>query len=65
MVFVTHIQFCTIMSLLKTIMSLLRFLKEYNFMLNKWGNILENDPFYNPNLSLESVDFALAHPPEA
>ena len=27
-----------------------RFYKEKEYMLNKWGDILNNDPFYNPNL---------------
>ena len=31
--------------------------KEYNFMLNKWKNLLIYDPFYNPNLSLMEEDF--------
>jgi hypothetical protein len=29
----------------------------------KWGDILFNDPAYNPNLTLESTDFGLAFPP--
>jgi glycosyltransferase involved in cell wall biosynthesis len=29
----------------------------------RWGAVLDRDPFYNPNLSLESGAFALAWPP--
>ncbi|GGG08246.1 glycosyltransferase family 2 protein [Paenibacillus aceti] len=31
-----------------------RFTKEINYMLSKWPGIIERDPFYNINLSLES-----------
>lgn len=41
-----------------------RFLAEVAFMQRKWGHILEADPFYNPNLSIESnKQFKLAFPP--
>lgn len=40
-----------------------RFVSEINFMKNKWGNKLLTDLHYNPNLTLESEDFALAFPP--
>ncbi len=33
--------------------------------LAKWGQILADDPHYNPNLSLEQEDFSLAWPPRA
>ena len=33
--------------------------KEFNWMKKKWGNILSNDPSYNPNLSLLSEDFSI------
>lgn len=43
-----------------------RFLAEVAFMREKWGAILSEDPFYNPNLSLESnKQFELAFPPRA
>ncbi|MDC0400372.1 hypothetical protein OAN59_11820, partial [Alphaproteobacteria bacterium] len=29
-----------------------RFSKEASFMKNKWSELITNDPFYNPNLSL-------------
>jgi O-antigen biosynthesis protein len=37
-----------------------RFAAEINYMRTKWGRILENDPFYNPNLSLNPEFFELA-----
>jgi O-antigen biosynthesis protein len=41
-----------------------RFLAEVAFMREKWGHVLEADPFYNPNLSIESQkQFKLAFPP--
>jgi GT2 family glycosyltransferase len=36
---------------------------EYDFMRNKWRNVLEWDPFYNPNLAITDEDFSLAQPP--
>lgn len=41
----------------------LRFQKEITYMQQRWGDILPQDPVYNPNLTLESEDFALAWPP--
>ena len=35
-----------------------RFLREVHYMQQKWGNKLEKDPFYSPNLSLISEDFS-------
>ena len=40
-----------------------RFLAEVNYMKLKWGRILQRDPFYNPNLSLDETLFTLAFPP--
>ena len=41
-----------------------RFLAEVAFMQKKWRHVLENDRFYNPNLSIESnKQFTLAFPP--
>ncbi len=41
-----------------------RFLAEVDYMQKKWGHVLEADPFYNPNLSIESNrEFKLAFPP--
>ncbi len=39
-----------------------RFDKEVEFMKQKWGHSLKNDPFYNPNLSYASADFSLSFP---
>jgi O-antigen biosynthesis protein len=47
----------------------LGFAREVDFMHSRWGDILSNDPFYNPNLTLnhilESEDFSLAFPPRS
>jgi GT2 family glycosyltransferase len=40
-----------------------RFKKEVDFMLSRWGETLQWDPAYNPNLSLDSEPFSLAFPP--
>jgi len=40
-----------------------RFLAEVEYMKSKWGNVLQRDPFYNPNLSLDENLFTLAFPP--
>ncbi|MDB5582220.1 MAG: hypothetical protein JWR80_7396 [Bradyrhizobium sp.] len=40
-----------------------RFQHESRFMRKKWGNRLLSDPFYNPNLSLDTTMPALARPP--
>jgi len=37
-----------------------RFNNEISFMRKKWGHILDNDPFYNRNLSLDSLSFEIA-----
>lgn len=37
----------------------LRYEKEVNYMKSVWGDKLENDPCYNPNLSLRREDFSL------
>ena len=36
-----------------------RFTAEVEFMLDRWGEMLTDDPFYSPNLSYETDDFAL------
>lgn len=41
----------------------MRFKGEIDTMLERWGPLLRADPAYNPNLSLETEDFALAWPP--
>jgi len=40
-----------------------RFHQEIRRMHARWGHVLGNDPAYNPNLTLESEEFALAWPP--
>jgi len=40
-----------------------RFMAETNYMRYRWGHILDDDPAYNPNLTLASQDSALAFPP--
>jgi hypothetical protein len=32
-------------------------------MKKTWGDIIKNDPAYNPNLTLDFEDFSLAWPP--
>jgi GT2 family glycosyltransferase len=39
------------------------FEREVALMRKMWGEVLDNDPFYNPNLSLNSNNFTLAFPP--
>ena len=41
----------------------LRFMNEIRFMQQRWGDLLLNDPAYNPNLTLDFGDFGLAWPP--
>ncbi|KPA10799.1 Glycosyl transferase, group 2 family protein [Candidatus Magnetomorum sp. HK-1] len=36
---------------------------EINYMISKWEQALNNDPFYNPNLTLKKYDFSPAFPP--
>lgn len=42
-----------------------RFALEVQFMLDRWKDVLSDDPAYNPNLSLQSLNFDLAFPPRA
>jgi O-antigen biosynthesis protein len=42
---------------------LVRSAKEVAYMKQRWGELIENDPAYNPNLTLDSEDFSLAWPP--
>ncbi|HEX8845568.1 MAG TPA: glycosyltransferase [Pyrinomonadaceae bacterium] len=42
-----------------------RFSRERAYMKSKWGPLLANDPYYNPNLTLESEDFSMAQVPRA
>lgn len=36
-----------------------RFDREMQYMKTKWGDTLLNDPYYNPNLTLDREDFSL------
>ena len=40
-----------------------QFLNEANYMRDVWGGQLLNDPFYNPNMSLNVPGFEIAFPP--
>ncbi len=40
-----------------------RFAKEVQYMKQRWGDLLLNDPAYSPNLTLDHEDFSLAWPP--
>ncbi|WP_374347201.1 glycosyltransferase [Chitinimonas sp.] len=40
-----------------------RFSREVDFMKARWGNLLNNDPAYNPNLTLTGDPYSLAWPP--
>ena len=42
---------------------MLRFKKETRILQERWMQLLVNDPFYNPNLSLTGEPFTLAWPP--
>lgn len=40
-----------------------RFAEERRQMLMRWGALLQEDPFYSPNLTLDREDHSLARPP--
>lgn len=40
-----------------------RFAAEVGYMLHRYGDALQHDPAYNPNLALVLKDYTLAHPP--
>ncbi len=42
---------------------LARSAKEIAYVHQRWGKLLQNDPAYNPNLSLDAEDFSLAWSP--
>lgn len=42
-----------------------RFAAERTLMQQRWGNLLSNDPAYNPNLTLDRENFGLAWPPRS
>jgi GT2 family glycosyltransferase len=40
-----------------------RFRREIAVMRERWGPVLDDDPFYGPNFDKEHVDYRLATPP--
>jgi len=42
-----------------------RFAAERSLMQQRWGDLLRNDPAYNPNLTLDRENFGLAWPPRS
>jgi len=40
-----------------------RFMREFNYMRQRWETKLQDDDCYNPNLTLDRDDFSLAWPP--
>ncbi len=42
-----------------------RFRSEIDYMIRTWDTWLQNDPAYNPNLTLEHEDYSLAWPPRS
>ena len=42
---------------------LARFHGEVRFMQDRWGNVLDHDPYYSPHLSTRAADFTLESPP--
>jgi GT2 family glycosyltransferase len=41
-----------------------RFKKEHSHVLNKWKDLVLNDPFYNPNLGIDTETTQFAFPPK-
>ncbi len=39
--------------------------REVQYMRRRWKEVMEKDPYYNPNLSLNRLDFGLSVPPRA
>lgn len=37
-----------------------RLMKEQGYMVDRWGHLLERDPFYNPNLSDSHLDYSFS-----
>ena len=40
-----------------------RFQRERAYFQQRWAGVVDHDPYYSPNLSLDSADFSLAFPP--
>ena len=45
--------------------NIVRFKQAAEYLKSAWGHVLSNDPYYNPNLTLEREDFSLAFPPRS
>lgn len=41
-----------------------RFKKEQSYILNKWQTLIANDPFFNPNLGIETITTQFSFPPK-
>ena len=46
-----------------TVEKQMRFKLEIDYMINTWGDILDKDKAYSPNLTLVHEDFSYAWPP--
>jgi O-antigen biosynthesis protein len=42
-----------------------RFRREAAYLKQRWRAVIDNDPCYNPNLTIAAEDFGLAFPPRA
>lgn len=42
-----------------------RFQTEVDFMIDRWGDLLKRDPYYNPNLSLDAETYSISQSPRA
>jgi GT2 family glycosyltransferase len=42
-----------------------RFAREVAYMRSRWSEVLDNDPYYNPNLTITREDFVYAFPSRA
>lgn len=40
-------------------------MRERSYLKSKWSDLIKDDPYYNPNLTLEREDFSVAVPPRA
>ena len=41
----------------------MRFEQEIDVMKKRWGETLERDPYYNPNLTILTEDYSFSFPP--
>jgi GT2 family glycosyltransferase len=40
-----------------------RFQRETKYLVERWRAVIAHDPYYNPNLTVDELDFGLAFPP--